>query len=205
VTRTAYYAQMKALAAEVRATHGLATPKVTLTDLRRIYKHYGIKIDYWDHPLKAIRGAYFNDELGPHVMVAKKLPEEQRIFTLAHELKHHLTQDDPALHTGEAKEVKEIGAELFAVELIFPEADFRAAVQYMGIGQGDCTAETIVRLKHDTSTTLSYGSMAKRAEFLGYAAKGSLKDAKWHSIRDGIYGEPPYKAILRRRQSTQRV
>ena len=199
MTRSEYYAQLKALAREVRATHHLTTPRVTLTDLRKIYKAYGIRIDYWPHKLKNMRGAYFNDDLGAHVMIAKHLPTEQRIFTLAHELKHHVSHDSPA-DTEDTKEVQEIGAEIFAAELIFPEGDFIAVLKAMGVEEGACTAETIVRLKHDTNTTLSYTSLAKRAEFLGFAPKGSLAKVRWHSIRDSIYGEPIYKRLQRERK-----
>jgi hypothetical protein len=39
----------------------------------------GIRIDLWDHKFKRLRGAYFNDELGPTVMLCKGLPEDPMV------------------------------------------------------------------------------------------------------------------------------
>jgi hypothetical protein len=178
--------------------------------MRHIYRVEGIKIDLWPHRFKGIRGAYLNDSIGITVMVAKYLPPEPMIFTLAHELKHHLT-DRPvasALCSSEnEKDAIEIGAEVFAAELIYPEADFTATLTGMGIEPLRCTAEHLVRLKHDTETTLSYMALAKRAEFLNFAAPGSFAKVKWIKIAESLYGEPLYKRIQRnrRRWTTGRV
>jgi Zn-dependent peptidase ImmA (M78 family) len=40
----------------------------------------------------------------------------------------------------------EIGAEIFAAELIYPEGEFRSHLEQMGIGTDGCTAEVLVRL-----------------------------------------------------------
>lgn len=199
MTRTEYYSRLKALAREVRAIYGLTTPKVTLTDMRRIYKAYGIAIKLWPHRLKNLRGAYFKDENGPHVMIDKSLPAEQRIFTMAHELKHHLTDEIDAQRSDppDDKEPKEIGAEIFAAELIFPEQDFVEELSRRGIDPGKCTADDIVRLKRETGTTLSHGSLAKRSEFLKYAAPGTFVKVQWRRLEEQVYGEPLYKQIRR--------
>ncbi|MDO8655515.1 MAG: ImmA/IrrE family metallo-endopeptidase [bacterium] len=204
MTRSAYYGLLKAKARELRLAFGLNTPRVTLSDLRRIYKAHGIGIDYWKGSFKTVRGQYSQTADGPCVMVSAKLPDEQRISTLAHELKHHFfDQAESALLT--ENEPSEIGAEIFAVELIFPDSDFVAHLEQMGVQRETCTREHIVRLKHETRTTLSYGSLAKRAEFMGYAAKGSLGTNGWMKLRDTIYGEPAYKRIQRYRQQRART
>jgi len=89
----------------------------------------------------------------------------------------------------------EIGAEILAAELIFPEQDFVEALRQMGIGLGKCTPEILVRLKNECGTTLSYAGLAKRAEFLGVAPAGSLRKVKWRKLEEEIIGEPFYKRI----------
>lgn len=202
VTRAHYYELVKSKARELRDVHGLTSAKVTLTDIRKIYRANGIKIDYWPGTFKNVRGQYVNNEDGACVMVSKKLPPEQRIFTLAHELKHHFF-DQAESRLATEKEPLEIAAELFAVELIFPDQDYIAWFEARGAKPGSCTAETIVRLKHETQTTLSYASLAKRAEYLGFAAKSSLPKSGWHRLRDSIYGEPIHKRIQRIKKARQ--
>lgn len=205
MTRTDYYVQLKALARDVRLKHGLTSPKVTLTDMRRIYKSYGVKIVLWKGPLKDVRGAYINDDLGPEVMVSARLPKEQRIFTMGHELKHHLTDPDSGIKlSAEEKAPIEIGAEIFAAELIFPEADFAAEMAKRGITATNFTPESIVRLKRETETTLSFTSLGKRAEFLGFTPKGSLAKTRWKKLEEGLYGEPVYKRIQRIRAARKK-
>jgi Zn-dependent peptidase ImmA (M78 family) len=206
VSRFAYYEQMRALAQQVRLEHHLRSPRVLKSDLRRLYRVYGIKIDLWPHKFKALRGAYFDDDLGPTVVLARQLPPEPMIFTMAHELKHHLVDRglsfsycDPS----NAREPIEIGAEIFAAELIFPQRDFVEYLRQMGIGPRQCTPEVIVRLKHETQTTLSYAGLAKRAEFLNFAAAGSLAKVPWKKLEAQLYGEPVYKRLLRSRQDVQ--
>jgi len=196
VKRSEYYEQMRALARETRRQYGLDTPRVQKSQLRKIYKDQGIRIDLWPHRMREVRGAYFNDELGPSVMLAKGLPEDPMVFTMAHELKHHLVDRDlPIACCSErnANEHIEIGAEIFAAELIYPEDEFAAALTAKGIKPGACTPETLVRLKRETRTTLSYAGLAKRAVFLKFAAPGSLDRIGWKKLEEEIYGVPLYK------------
>lgn len=197
MSRFEYYEQMKVLARNVRTEHGLTTPRVLRSDLRRVYKKYGIRIDLWPYRFKQLRGAYFDDDLGPTVMIARHLPEEPRIFTMAHELKHHLTDRGLLLYcdASNENEVIEIGAEIFAAELIFPEQDFVDHLRQMGISKGKCAPEILVRLKHETSTTLSYAGLAKRAVFLNFAHDGAFTNVKWKKLEEQIYGVPIYKRI----------
>ena len=202
VNRTAYYREMKQLARATRQEHGLTTPRVQRSHLRTIYRVHDIRIDLWPHRLREVRGAYFNDELGPAVMLAKGLPEDPMVFTMAHELKHHLADRHLQLaccSDRNAHEHIEIGAEIFAAELIFPEEDFVAALDAKGIKSGQCTPEIIVHLKRETRTTLSYAGLSKRATFLEFAQPGSLDGVRWKKLEEEIYGEPVYKSILRQR------
>lgn len=198
--RHEYYEEMKRIAREVRAEFDFTSPRVRLSDLRKVYRDRGIRIDLWAGKLKNLRGAYFNDESGASVMIAKKLPKEQRIFTMGHELKHHIV-DRTGVNCMDlsANEAIEIGAEVFAVELIFPEADFAAAMRAAGVGVGACSPEDIVRLKRQTETTLSFTSLAKLATHLGFAAAGTLDGVQWKKLEVRLYGEPLYKQLLRRR------
>lgn len=206
MSRFVYYEKMKALARQVRLEHGLNTFRVLRSDLRRLYRAYGIHIDLWPHKFKNLRGAYFDDEFGPTVLLARHLPPEPLIFTMAHELKHHLVDRGLGLSycdSSNQKEPVEIGAEVFAAELIFPEQEFIDYLKQMGISWRKCTPEALVRLKHETQTTLSYAGLAKRAEHLNLAPFGSLAKIKWKKLEEQIYGEPVYKQILRYRQAAR--
>lgn len=199
--RSEYYDQLKTLARDVRARFGLTTPRVLRSDLRRIYRAEGIRIDLWPYKFKGLRGAYFNDELGPTVLLAKGLPQDPMVFTMAHELKHHLTDRGLSFSYCDASNQSnpiEIGAEIFAAELIYPDQDFAAHLTRMGVHQGTCTPEILVRLKHETQTTLSYAGLAKRSEFMGFSQPGSLERVKWKKLEEQIYGPPIYSFYRRR-------
>ena len=215
MTRRSYYEEIKRLAREIRAVYGFTTPKVRLSDLRRIYHSEGIRIETWPPlssasrrvRLRQLRGAYIDEPpLPPWVMVARWLPPEPRIFTLAHELKHHFRdRNRGVLHCLRevGDDVGEIGAEIFAAELIFPDSDFSRHPCGMGIGLGRCSAEDIVRLKHDTETTLSYSSLAKRAGIMGFAPPCSMVRIRWRALAEKMFGEPLYRRILRDRAQSK--
>lgn len=193
--RYQYYEDLKARARAVRAEHGLDSPRVLRSDMRRIYKHYGIRIDLWPYKLKNLRGAFFGGSLGPSVMLRKDLPPDPMIFTMGHELKHFLEDSELQVsycNDENKDEAIEIGAEIFAAELIFPEQDFIAYMRQNGIAENCCTAEDIVRLKNNTRTTLSYEGLKKRATLLHFAEKGSLDGVKWKLLEKKMYGVPYY-------------
>ena len=195
---------MRTLARATRERYGLTTPRVQRSHMRAIYKDQKIHIDLWAHRLREVRGAYFNDDLGATVMLSKGLPEDPMVFTMAHELKHHLVDRDllvACCSDRNANQHIEIGAEIFAAELIFPEQDFIDAMEAKGIVRGHCTAETIVRLKRETRTTLSYAGLAKRAAYLKFARAGSLDGVRWKKLEQQIFGEPLYKKLLRHRRA----
>jgi Zn-dependent peptidase ImmA (M78 family) len=196
VKRHDYYEELKSLARQVREKYGLRTPRVMRSDLRRIYKALKIKFEKW--PLSPrVRGAYFNDDCGIHIVIAESLPDDPAVFTMAHELKHHLADADSGLSfcsSANEKEPIEIGAEVFAAELIFPEADFVVEMRALGVEPGGCTPEHIVRLKERTKTTLSHRGLCKRAERLGFAVAGALdRVLSWTAVRDRVFGAPPWR------------
>lgn len=201
-----YYEDLKRLAREVRAQNGLTSAKVLRRDLRRIYAKYGIGIDLWPYKLRNLRGAFFNDGLGPTVMLAKGLPPDPMVFTMAHELKHFLKDRDLQLsYCDQSNENKliERGAEIFASEFLFPDADLVSCLEARGVVRGQCTASDLVRLKCETKTTLSYAGLAIKTERLQFAANGSLTGFKgWKKLEEELYGVPFYKK--RARQTTSR-
>ncbi|MCI0664041.1 MAG: ImmA/IrrE family metallo-endopeptidase [Acidobacteria bacterium] len=134
-------------------------------------------------------------------MLDGALPDDPFIFTMGHELKHFLKDKDLGItycDSSKATEYIEIGAEIFSAELIYPERDFAEDLKQIGIGKNECNAEALVRLKHETRTTLSYAGLAKRAEFMGYAPKGSLPNSGWKKLEEEIYGVPFFKRRSRR-------
>jgi len=200
------YELAKTTARALRAEYGFTTPRVRRSELRRIYQAEGIVIDFRPG-LRVLRGAYFyDDEIGPSVLIAKGLPPEPTIFTMGHELKHHFI-DRPAgllesfCATTNQTDLIEKAAEIFAAELVYPDEDFIADLEHRGIVRGECDAAAIVRLKHETETTLSYASLSKRATFFRFAPAGALDHVAWRKLEESIYGEPVYKRILRRRRS----
>lgn len=207
--RSEYYRKMVTLAYAQRALFNISGARITRTEFRKIYRHYGIGIDQWPiaslsgKAFKKLRGVYFPDLNGvPFVLVAR-LPDEPYIFTLAHELKHHLMDRDSVgafCLTKVQDEIKEIGAEVFAAEFIYPTADFRNDLSKMEVAKGSCTSRDLVVLKHQTATSLSYAALAKRAELTGYAPEGSLPKTGWKKLEESIYGEPDYKRIQRYRK-----
>jgi len=210
MTAFQYYEDLKKLARDQRAFFGLKSSRMTITQMRKIYQYHGVSFDLWPFPgierppLKSLRGAYLSLDEGPCVFVSRKLPAPQRIFTMAHELKHHLVDKDTVdsfCYEENVPALIEKGAEVFAAELIYPEADFAKDLKSRGIKIGECTAEDIVHLKHQNETTLSYTSLAKRAEFLGFAPPKSLPTTGWLKLEESLYGIPFYRRIYKDRRS----
>ena len=203
--RSEYYNQLKTLASEIRSQYNLVSPRVLRSDLRRIYRDQGITIDLWPQKLRHLRGAYINDEHGTTVMLAKGLPEDPMVFTMAHELKHHLADADLSLSycdLSNEREPIEIGAEVFAAELIYPEQTFASDIAEFGATPGRCSPEMLVRLKHLTRTTMSYTGLVKRAVFMGFATSpDQYRGVKWKRLEEQMFGVPLYKRLLRSRNT----
>jgi len=210
MSRTQYYQQLKERARQVRDEFGLATLKVGRSQLRKVFKEYQITFDLWPPKstsspakFKKLRGAFFYDECGPTIMVNRYLPDEPAIFTMAHEFKHYLFDKElgKVLCTeNNQNEEIEIGAEIFAAELILPDQDFVKCMAEMEIPRGGCTPETLVRLKKQYQSTLSYAGLVKKATFLDFALYETFKGVRWRQLEEKLFGEPPYKKFHRSRK-----
>jgi Zn-dependent peptidase ImmA (M78 family) len=178
--------ELRALARRIRSENGLISARVLQTDLRRIYFNYGIEIDYWPYPFKTIRGAFMCDDIGTTVMLAQNLPNDPMVFTMAHELKHYLTDRHLKLsycdQSAFSKAI-EIGAEVFASEFLFPDHIFIEYMNRLNVKRNQCTQQTLVELKLKTRTTLSYAGLAIKAERLHYAPSRSLTRLRgWRNV-----------------------
>ena len=191
MNRQAYYEDLKLLARQVRAEHGLRSPRVLASDLRRIYDSHGIVIDSWPYRLRNLRGAFISDELGTTVLLASGLPQDPMVFTMAHELKHFFRDRNLGISYCDQSNLSktvEVGAEIFAAELLFPDQDFINHMRMLRVGRDQCLPRTLVQLKVNTRTTLSYAGLAIKAERLGYAPPASLTRIKtWRKLED-LYG-----------------
>lgn len=188
-----YYEDLKQLARQVRAENGLSSPRVLPNDLMRIYAKYQITVDEWPYRFRHLRGAFINDHLGTTVMLAKGLPRDPMVFTMAHELKHFFRDRDLGIsYCDQSNMTKslEIGAEIFAAELLFPDRDFVAHMRMMGIRQDQCLPKTLIQLKRQTGTTLSYAGLAIKAEKLGFAPSHSVTTIKTWRRLEALYSPP---------------
>ena len=208
--RSEYYSVMKALAAEKRAAYNVTTQGIGLQFIRGIYKAEGVTIDLWDLPAR-IRGAYMCDDGDPSVLINRNLPKEPRVFAMVHELKHHYC-DRKAVAKGQIKcgdynanEAIEIGAEIFAAEFIFPEAEFLQAVENEEIEAGKCTAEDVVRLKRACGAPVSYKFLQKRFEWFEIIEPKQFAKVQFQKLEEQLYGLPIYKQDwFKRRRATRR-
>lgn len=195
---SANYQALKLLARQKREQFGITTKSLNLTTVKGIYRSEGIIIDPWKLSSK-IRAVYMCDENDPSVMLNKGLPKEPRLFTLIHELKHHFC-DREILELGQircgdynANREIEIGAEVFAAEFIYPEAEFLTLAQQMELTSSQVTAEDIVRFKRQMSATVSYQFLRKRFEFLNLAPRGKYAKVKFAVLEEQMFGPPIYK------------
>src|SRR5262249_53347835 len=154
-----YFETMKELAREKRALFGVQTAVFGLRELREIYKSEGVRIDKWKLPYK-IRAIYMCAGATYSVAVQPQLPQAPKLFSLVHELKHHYC-DQEALSSGKiqcgnynANELIEVGAEVFAAEFIYPEAEFRAYA--VSLVTGAWTPEDLVCFKRGCPAHISY-------------------------------------------------
>jgi len=197
---------MAALAQAKRKRHGVQTRGFGLREMRRIYSAEQISIDYWPYRLRKLRAAYVNVDGVAAVLLNKGIkPVEPRLFSLAHELKHHYVDADSARaglgckenYSYEEGSLIEVGAEVFAAEFIFPEAEFIDWLEEH-LESRPCSAEDVVRLKNDCPAIVSHTFLAKRLERLGYAAPGSLQGIPWNKLRDNVLGIPWYRQRRKR-------
>ena len=205
------YEQARLLASQGRAEFGVTTEALDLSLIRRIYGEEGIRIDKWDFS-PSIRAVYMCDDGDASVAVNRNLPREPYMFALVHELKHHFT-DIPLLQCGQLKcgdynanELIEKSAEVFAAEFIFPEAEFIARTQQLGIEKMRCSPEDVVRLKRSCNACVSYTFLRKRLVRLGYVEEAALAKVKFTNLEESMFGKPIYKQdwFLARRKAKSR-
>jgi Zn-dependent peptidase ImmA (M78 family) len=180
-----YYFEMKELARQVREHYALVSPRVRCSELRKTYRAQGIRLTLWPGKVRNVRGAYFNDELGVNVMVMRKLPEDAMAFTMAHELKHHLVDSDLKPYSKwrfDQLNPIELGADLFAAELIYPEKTFESDLARMRTRAGECPLDIILRLKKKTGTTLPYRVFRERAVSMGFAPVSMFRMSLWRKL-----------------------
>lgn len=212
MSRTDYYQALKALARSKRTEYGVTTDHLGIREMRGIYRREGIVLDLWPHRLKKVRAAYIVVDGAPHVLLNKAIkPVEPRLFSLAHELKHHLVDRDQAAASPCGLGCKEyvnysgvpaieIGAEVFAAEFIFPEDEFRAWATPL-LESRPCSKEDVVRLKRVCPAHVSYTFVTKRLERLGLARPGAFAGVQFRKLEESIYGVPFYR---RRRRDQMR-
>jgi len=196
--RSVYYKELKALAAEKRAHYEIQTSHLGLREVREIYKAERITVDLWKLPA-TIRGVYMCDEDDPSVLINKNLPEEPRLFSMVHELKHHYC-DRERTEKGQircgaynANEVLEIGAEVFAAEFIYPEAEFLECVERLRIKPSACSKEQVVLLRRSCEAKVSHKFLQKRLERLGFIEPGAYRQVQFKKLEEALYGAPIYK------------
>lgn len=205
-----YFYALRRLANEKRQQYGITTQKVALIIVKKIYKQEGVKIDYWDVKNKKIRAAYLCDDGDCSVMLNRKLPNPQKLFSLVHELKHHYT-DRERMENGEiecgdynANKDIEIGAEIFAAEFIYPEALMQLQIKGMGITNENCVPKSLIEFKRQAPASISYKFIIKRFEWFGIIKKGQYADVHFQKLEEQLY-PPIYKQewFKRRRKIKQ--
>lgn len=205
MNRHAHYQELKELAREKRRRHGVVTESFGLMEVRRIYRQEGIRVDYWPLSYK-IKALYMCADGDCSVAIQRWLPDEPKLFALVHELKHHYCDrealGDGVIQCGDdnMNEVIEIGAEVFAAEFIYPEAEFATDIARFGVS--NWTPGEVVRLKRTCKARVSYRYLCKRLEQLRLVEKGAFERVKFQKLEEQMYGVPFHR---RRTSSSARV
>jgi len=207
---SACYEDLKQLARQLREQHGITTETLNLAAVKRIYRFEGIAVDMWKLSLR-IRAVYMCDEDDPSVLINAALPKEPRLFATVHELKHHF-RDRAILECGQipcgdynANRDIEVGAEVFAAEFIFPEAEFAVVAQQLNLfSKSPITAEDVVRLKRSVKAPVSYRFIRKRLEFFKILPRGHFAKVRFTVLEEEMFGVPIYKQDWFRRRRAAR-
>lgn len=190
-----YYRQMKLLAQQKRVEFDVDSNRIGLKFIRKIYKSEGIIIDYRDIKSPRIKAIYFCDD-EPSVGIKKSLPDEPKIFSLIHELKHHFVDRANILNCdficGNYNENKMIekGAEVFAAEFIFPENEMFQSLANFGISKETITPEKIVEYKKKCGIPISYTFIKKRLTWFKLIKNSEYDNVKFQSIEERLYPNP---------------
>src|ERR1051326_4270289 len=192
MSRSAYYEQLKHLARQKRVEFGVNTAAFGLAEVRVIYKQEGIRLDQWPLPRK-IKALYMCDDSDCSVALQPTLPYEPKLFALVHELKHHFCDREAlgagVIHCGDydANELIEKGAEVFAAEFIYPESEFAADLQGLGIVVRE--ASHIVEIKRNSKAKVSYLFIRKRLERLGHITARQFNGVQFQKLEDSMRSE----------------
>ena len=196
MSRHAYYEDLKLLARQKRTEHGVDTATLGLREARKIYKAEAIRIDYYPLPYK-IKALYMCDDGDCSVALQRRLPDEPKLFALLHELKHHY-RDREALGSGvihcgvyDANELIEKGAEVFAAEFIYPEAEFTEDLGRLDVSFRE--PADVVTVKQACKAKVSYKFICKRLERLGRITPGQFDGVQFQKLEDQIFGVPFYR------------
>jgi Zn-dependent peptidase ImmA (M78 family) len=90
-----------------------------------------------------------------------------------------------------ANRVVEIGAEIFAAEFIYPEAEF-VVDAHDQIGDS-WTPELLVRFKRQCKAKVSYRFLCKRLEWLRAIKRGEFDGIKFQQLEYSLFGIPSYR------------
>lgn len=212
VNQNNYFQEMKALALRKRLEFNIDSRKLDLNVIKRIYKAEEIILDYRELKSRRIRAAYFCDDIDCSVLSNSTLPRIPRMFSLIHELKHHFVDRDKIINgeivCGDYNENKtiEVGAEIFAAEFIYPEAEMLADCQKFGINCNNCTKENVVNFKRYCKVPISYMFLEKRFEFFNFILKGEFKDVQFQKLEESMF-PPIYKQdwFIRNRKAAKKI
>lgn len=196
MSRHAYYEALKLLARQKRTEHGVDTASLGLREVRGIYRAEAIRIDYYPLPYK-IKALYMCDDGDCSVALQRRLPDEPKLFALIHELKHHY-RDREALGAGvihcgdyDANELIEKGAEVFAAEFIYPEAEFAQDIARLDLSFRE--PADVVTLKRACKAKVSYAFICKRLQRLGLITPEQFRAVQFQKLEDQICGVPFYR------------
>jgi Zn-dependent peptidase ImmA (M78 family) len=196
MSRHAYYEGLKQLAREKRQLYRIDTGAFGLRQVRKIYQSEGIRLDYWPLPYK-IKALYMCADGDCSVAIQRALPDEPKLFAAVHELKHHYCDrgllGNGVIHCGDynVNQEIEIGAEVFAAEFIYPEAEFREDLSPLAISVWD--PEAVVSFKRACKAKVSYKFLCKRLERLGLILRGQFATVQFQKLEERLFGVPLYR------------
>jgi hypothetical protein len=87
--------------------------------------------------------------------------------------------------------VIEKGAEVFAAEFIYPEAEF--AQDISGLGIAEWQGRDVVTFKRQCQAKISYQFICKRLEWLRVIAPGQFDGVQFQKLEDDMFGTPFYR------------
>jgi Zn-dependent peptidase ImmA (M78 family) len=195
--RQLHYQRIRDLARRKRTEHAVQTGSFGVREIRAIYRKERVLIDIRKLP-SCLKAIYLVQDGEASVAVQKDLPDEPKIFALMHELKHHWFDQEliksEAFSCGDynANELEEKGAEVFAAEFIYPDAELFDDLQTCN--GSVWRPEDIVRFKRDhCRAKVSYTFIRKGLERRGLIKPKEFADVRFQKLEHEIYGLPFYR------------